>query len=72
MNPIMENKENLIKLRMLLIKSSKAKFQKYNSKRSTYEKKVIKQILNNHSTSIASKFKDCLIFDDFTEFFKRL
>jgi len=72
MNSISNNNEIFKNLILLLKNSKKAKMQRYNSQRSTYEKKVIKQILKNYNSNIVSKFKESLLFDDTNEFLKRL
>ena len=72
MNSISNNNEIFKNLILLLKNSKKAKMQRYNSQRSTYEKMVIKQILKNYNSNIVSKFKESLLFDDTNEFLKRL
>ena len=65
MNSISNNNEIFKNLILLLKNSKKAKMQRYNSQRSTYEKK-------NYNSNIVSKFKESLLFDDTNEFLKRL
>jgi hypothetical protein len=47
------------------------KLVKYTSDKITYKIKVLKDILYNEKSHLVAKFKDFLLLDDSTEFFKR-
>jgi hypothetical protein len=47
------------------------KLVKYTSDKITYKIKILKDILYNEKSHLVAKFKDFLLLDDSTEFFKR-
>ena len=68
---LIENELKINNLRSAITNSTKLRMQKYDSVPNIYDKKVIRLILYNVSSSVVSKFKDCLLFDDVNEFMRR-
>jgi len=68
---LLENEKKINNLKSVIKQSIKVKIQKYDSYSNFYEKKTIRQILFNVTSSIVSKFKDSLFYDDVNEFLRR-
>ena len=63
--------ESINKLKASIKNAIKVRMQRYDSSSTFYDKKIIKQILYNNTSSAVSVFKDFLLFDDQNEFLKR-
>jgi hypothetical protein len=68
---LIENEKKINNLKSVIKQSIKVKMLKYDSYNNFYEKKIIRQILYNVTSSIVSKFKDSLFYDDVNEFLRR-
>ena len=67
-NNIKKTKYSLIELKIMI---SSAFFFSYKTDENTYNYKLITDIIYNEKTKLVAKFKDFLIYDDISEFFRR-
>ena len=54
-----------------LKKSIRTRMSRHDSSNQTFYRKMIKLILHNQKNRLVANFKDYLIYDDLTEFFRR-